>query len=412
MTSIQQFFRELKKERTRILLTILAIVWGTASIVIMLAIGDGVTRGMERGMHGMGKGIVVVWGGETSKPFKGLGIGRKIRLREENARMLQEQVPGIKLISPEYIRWGVYLTWGDHSMTTRTDGVYPAYGQLRNVYPQKGGRFLNELDLESRRRVIFLGNTVKERLFGKKEAVGQTVYLNRVPFTVIGVMKKKIQTSCYQGMDRDATFIPASTFRVMFGHRYLNDIVYSPRDISRAKQVKKRVYEVMGKRYRFDPEDKSTLNMWDTIKREQKFGKVTTGVRIFLGIIGGLTLIVAGVGLANIMYAVIRNRTREIGIKMAVGAKRRNIITEYVLQSLLTVFAGGLIGLGFSWFLVKIINIIPIKQEALQYLGRPVMSVTTALIAAGVLGLVGFLAGIFPARRAASVNPVEALRYE
>ena len=412
MTSIQQFFRELKKERTRILLTILAIVWGTASIVIMLAIGDGVTRGMERGMHGMGKGIVVVWGGETSKPFEGLGIGRKIRLREEDARMLQEQVPGIELISPEYIRWGVYLAWGDHSMTTRTDGVYPAYGQLRNVYPQKGGRFLNELDLESRRRVIFLGNRVKERLFGKKEAVGQTVYLNRVPFTVIGVMKKKIQMGCYQGNDENGTFIPASTFRVMFGHRYLNDIVYSPRDISRAKQVKKQVYEVMGKRYRFDPEDKSTLNMWDTIEQEQTFGKVATGVRIFLGIIGGLTLIVAGVGLANIMYAVIRNRTREIGIKMAVGAKRRNIITEYVLQSLLTVFAGGLIGLGFSWFLVKIINIIPIKQEALQYLGRPVMSVTTALIAAGVLGLVGFLAGIFPARRAASVNPVEALRYE
>jgi putative ABC transport system permease protein len=198
----------------------------------------------------------------------------------------------------------------------------------------------------------------------------------------------------------------------MFGHRYLNDIVYSPRDISRAKQVKEQVYQVMGKKYKFDPKDKDTLRMWDTIEMQEGFGKVSTGVRIFLGIIGGLTLIVAGVGLANIMYAVIRNRTREIGIKIAVGAKRRNIITEYILQSLLTVSAGGVIGLGFSWSLVKVINIIPLKQEAFQYLGRPVMSVTTALITAGVLGLVGFLAGIFPARRAASVNPVDALRYE
>ncbi len=412
MTNIQQFFRELKKERTRILLTILAIVWGTASVVIMLAIGDGVTRGMQRGMHGMGKGIVVVRSGETSKPFKGLGIGRRIHLREEDARMLQKQVPGIGLISPEYVRWGVYLTWGDHSLSTRATGVYPAYGQLRNIYPQKGGRFLNALDLEFRRRVIFLGDVVKERLFGDKEAVGETVYFNRVPFTVIGVMKKKIQTSCYSGMDQDATFIPASTSRVMFGHRYLNDVVYSPKDISKAKQVKEQVYEVMGKKYQFDPKDKDTLRMWDTIEQEQIFGKVSTGIRIFLGIIGGLTLIVAGVGLANIMYAVIRNRTREIGIKIAVGAKKRNIITEYILQSLLTVFAGGLIGLGFSWSLVKLFNIIPLKEEIFQYLGRPVMSVSTALITAGVLGLVGFLAGIFPARRAASVNPVDALRYE
>ena len=412
MTNIQQFFRELKKERTRILLTILAIVWGTASVVIMLAIGEGVTRGLQRGMHGMGKGIVVVWSGETSKPFKGLGIGRKIHLREEDARMLQEQIPGIGLMSPEYIRWGAYFTWDDHSMSTRATGVYPAYGQLRNIYPQKGGRFLNKLDLQSRRRVVFLGNEVKERLFGDKEAVGETVYLNRVPFTVIGVLKKKLQTSCYSGMDQDATFIPASTFRVMFGHRHLSDIVYSPRDISKAKQVKEQIYKLMGKRYQFDPQDKDTLRMWDTIEMQEGFGKVSTGVRIFLGIIGGLTLIVAGVGLANIMYAVIRNRTREIGIKIAVGAKRRNIITEYILQSLLTVSAGGVIGLGFSWSLVKVINIIPLKQEAFQYLGRPVMSVTTALITAGVLGLVGFLAGIFPARRAASVNPVDALRYE
>ena len=412
MTNLQQFFRELKKERTRILLTILAIVWGTASVVIMLAIGEGVTRGLQRGMHGMGKGIVVVWSGETSKPFKGLGIGRKIHLREEDARMLQEQIPGIGLMSPEYIRWGAYFTWNDHSMSTRATGVYPAYGQLRNIYPQKGGRFLNKLDLQSRRRVVFLGNEVKERLFGDKEAVGETVYLNRVPFTVIGVLKKKLQTSCYSGMDQDATFIPASTFRVMFGHRHLNDIVYSPKDISKAKQVKEQIYELMGKRYQFDPQDEDTLRMWDTIEMQKGFEKVSTGVRIFLGIIGGLTLIVAGVGLANIMYAVIRNRTREIGIKIAVGAKRRNIITEYILQSLLTVSAGGVIGLGFSWSLVKVINIIPLKQEAFQYLGRPVMSVTTALITAGVLGLVGFLAGIFPARRAASVNPVDALRYE
>ena len=411
MRVILQFLGELKRERTRMFLTVLGIAWGTASIVLMLSVGQGVIEGARRGMQGMGKAIVVVWGGETSKPYRGLKPGRKVRLREEDARLLREKVKGIGSISPEYIRWGVYVSSGKRSMNTRTVGVWPEYGPLRNICPQEG-RFLNQLDLRFKRRVVFLGDEVARRLFGSDDPVGKVVHIDRVPFTVIGVMKKKLQTSSYSGMDKDATFIPASTFRVMFGHRYVNDIVYRPDDISQAELVKAEVYRVMAWKYRFDPEDRQTLRMWDTIEGERAFGRVALGVQMFLGIIGGLSLLVAGVGLANIMYAVVRGRTREIGIRMAVGARPRDIIYEYLLHSALTVLAGGVIGFGLSWALVEFINALPLKGEVFKYLGRPVMSATTAIVASVVLGVVALTAGIFPAKRAASIDPAEALRYE
>jgi putative ABC transport system permease protein len=333
-------------------------------------------------------------------------------LREADAELLRERVSDLKYISPEYIRQGVQAKYGDQMNNTHVHGVWPEFGPMRNFYPQPGGRFLNQDDIDSYRRVIFLGDKIKERLFGKEDAVGKTITINNIPFTVIGVMREKLQTSSYSWMDTEKVLIPASTFRIMFGHLTVSNMVFSPKDPQVSEQVQRDVYEVLGAKYKFDPEDESTLNMWDTIEQEEIIGKVFFGIQIFLGIIGSLTLIVAGVGLANIMYAIIKNRTREIGIKLAVGAKPRNIILEYIFQSFLTVFAGGWLGLLFSWLMIKIINMIPLQGEQWQYLGRPVLSISTTIVVTLILGLVAFTAGIFPARRAASINPAEALRYE
>jgi len=409
-----QFLRELKKEKTRIVLTVFAIAWGSASITLLLATGDGVMGSIRRGAEGMGKGIVVVWGGKTTRAYQGLKAGRRIRLREPDAGVLRYRVAGIGLISPEYIKYNVRASYGRQVLNTNVHGVWPEYGPLRNVLPRAGGRFLNRLDLDRKRRVIFIGNEVKSRLFGGEKAVGKTVLINGVPFTVIGVMRDKVQSSSYSWMDRDNTFIPASTFRMMFSYAYINNIVYRPRSIGRAELVKERVYSVLGQRYKFDPDDESSLRVWDTIEQQGSFEKVALGIRLFLGIIGALTLIVAGMGLANITYAMVKNRTREIGIKLAVGAKPRDIIVEYLVKSIITVFAGGFIGLGFSWLLIKLVNLIPLNYEAFKYVGKPVpvMSLSTAIVVTAILAVVGVTAGIFPARRAASINPAEALRYE
>lgn len=400
-----------REERKRMALTVLGIVWGTASVVLMLSIGEGVKRSLVKGMRGMGEDVVVVWGGETSKPYRGLAVGRSIPLREADVRLAWDEVREIQLASAEYTQWSVYLSYADQSITTRVNGVYPTYEDIRAQYPEPGGRFINDLDMKLRRRVAFIGNETRDKLFGDTPAVGKTIYLNRTPFTVVGVLRKKLQTSAYQGMDRDRVIIPSSTFKVMFGHRNLSNMVYKPKP-GRAKAAQQELYKTLGRARQFDPEDKETLRIWDTVEQGDIMNKVLLGVQIFLGLIGGLTLIVAGVGVANIMYVVVQDRTRDIGIKMAVGAKPYHIVLQYVVEALITVLLGGALGMGFSYVLIRIIAAIPIQQEALEFLGKPVMSLSIALMASGLLGLIGFLAGIFPARRAASVDPVEALRYE
>ena len=406
------FLRDLKKQRKRITLTIMAIAWGTISIILLLSFGEGVKRGLMKAQHGMGQDLVVMWGGQTSIPYQGLGKGRRIFFLDEDVELLKKKVPEIEAVSGEYARWGVSLTYKKNTVSEHVTGVYPSFVDMRAHYSQLGGRFINDLDMEQKRRVIFLGNKLKERLFGMEDAVGKTIILNNIPFTVIGVMIEKIQMGMYGGPDADKATIPAATFKAIFGHKYLNNVVYKPRDVSQIEEVKKKVSEVMGAKYRFDPNDKSALWLWDVIEGQKVFGKVILGFHIFLGIIGGMTLLIAGVGVANIMYVAVKERTREIGVKMALGAKRFQIMSQFLLESILIAILGGIIGVVISVIIVKIWGAIPMKAEWMQWLGKPTISWQIAMITAVILGAIGILAGIFPSRKAASVNPVESLRYE
>jgi putative ABC transport system permease protein len=406
------FLRDLKKQRKRITLTIMAIAWGTISIVMLLSFGEGVKRSLTKAQHGMGKDIVVMWGGQTSVPYEGLGKGRRIRFMDEDLELLKKKVPGIEAVGGEYNRWGVSITYKKNTVSERVNGVHPCYEEMRAHYSERGGRFINDLDMQYKRRVVFLGNKLKERLFGKEDAIGKTIIINNIPFTVIGVMIEKMQMGMYNGPDEDKATIPATTFKAIWGHKYLDNIVYQPKDPSQIEEVKEKVSEVMGSKYKFDPKDKQALWLWDVIEGQKVFGKVIFGFQIFLGIIGGMTLLIAGVGVANIMYVAVRERTREIGIKMALGAKRFQIMSQFLLESLLIAILGGALGVIFSVILVKIWGAIPVKADWMQWLGKPTISVEIALITALILGAIGMLSGIFPSRKAASVNPVESLRYE
>ncbi len=406
------FLRDLKKQRKRITLTLMAIVWGTISIVMLLAFGEGLKRSLNKARHGMGKDIVVMWGGQTSIPYQGLGKGRRIRFTDEDVKLLRKKVPELEAVSGEYSRWGVSLTYKKNTVSEHLTGVYPCFEEMRAHYPQMGGRFINDLDMKYKRRVVFLGNKLKERLFGKEDAVGKTIILNNIPFTVIGVMIEKMQMGMYGGPDWDKATIPATTFKTIFGHKYLNDIVYQPKDPEQIELVKKKVSEVMGAKYKFDPEDTEALWEWDVIEGQKVFNKVLVGFQIFLGIIGGMTLLIAGVGVANIMYVAVKERTREIGIKMALGAKRLYIMSQFLLESLIITLLGGALGVFFSVILVKIWGAIPMEADWAKFLGKPVISLQVAVITSVILGVIGMLSGIFPSRRAASVDPVESLRYE
>jgi putative ABC transport system permease protein len=391
----------------------MAIAWGTISIVLLLSFGEGLKRSLTKAQHGIGEDIVVMWGGQTSIPYQGLGKGRRIWFIDEDVELLKKRIPEIELIGGEYARWGVSLTYKKNTVSEHVTGVYPAFKDMRAHYSEIGGRFIDDVDMQNKRRVVFLGNELKKRLFGESEdAIGKTIILNNIPFTVIGVMIKKMQMGMYGGPDWDKATIPATTFKAIFGYKYFSNIVYKPKDASKAEEVKKEILKVLGGKYKFDPKDDKALSLWDVIEGQKIFNKVLLGFHIFLGIIGGLTLLIAGIGVANIMYVAVKERTREIGIKMALGAKRFHIMSQFLLESMLIAILGGSLGIVISVIIVEIWGAIPVKADWMQWIGKPVISMEIAVITSIILGAIGILAGIFPSRKAATVNPIESLRYE
>jgi putative ABC transport system permease protein len=214
------------------------------------------------------------------------------------------------------------------------------------------------------------------------------------------------------GPDDRRAVIPFSTFQSIYGYRYLGHIIAKPNRAEDSKLIVQEVRRVLGKRYRFDPTDENALNIWDIAEFVKIQNRVFLGINIFLAVVGAMTLIIAGVGVANIMYVVVKERTHEIGIKRAVGAKRSDIIFQFIFESMLIALVGGGVGLLIAIGIVKLFWMIPAQEGALQFLGRPLLSNTVVFIAIGVLTSIGLLAGVFPARKAANVDPVDALRYE
>lgn len=402
----------MKKQRKRIWLTVSAIAWGTLSIILLLSFGEGLRRQLAIANKGLGVNIVILYGGQTGKVYQGLPRGREIHFSEEDVNLLEEKIPFISGISGEYDLWGVSMTYQKKTLTERITGVLPPFEYMRTHFPQPGGRFINELDIEQRRRVIFLGNDLRERLFGDEDAIGKVIMVNNIPFTVVGVMQKKLQMSMYGGPDAGKGTIPASTFKTLYGRKYLDRIVYQVQETGLAPFVEKQVYQVLGRKYRFDPEDEKALGIWDTIEMTEVMGKMLIGIQIFLGVIGALTLLIASVGVANIMYVSVRERTREIGVKRALGAKRSHIKQQFILEALFIAISGGVIGGFIALLIIQALQGIPVGEGPLQFLGKPTFSFPIALSTALILGVVGLLAGFFPARRAASLDPVESLRYE
>jgi putative ABC transport system permease protein len=377
-----------------------------------LGFGEGLHQQLSINNKGMGEGIVVLWGGSTTKPYKGLGKGRPIEFTEDDIEYLAKKMPELKYVGGEYSRWGIAVKYGDKVLSEHITGVTPNYEQMRFHIPEMGGRMINNEDLKLRRRVAFLGHDLKERLFGEEDAIGKQITLNNIPFTVIGVEVKKMQMNMYSGPDGDKVSLPMTTFSAVFGNRYLETMIYSPKSFDNMKAVEKRVFEVLGSKYKFDPTDDRALWVWDVVESQKEMNLILMGIQIFLGIIGGLTLIIAGVGVANIMYVSIKERTREIGVKMAVGARKSYILWQFLFESLLITFLGGFFGMAVSYILTEGFKRIPIESEVLDFMGRPTISWEIGLTVIGILGVLGALAGLFPAIKASSVNPVESLRYE
>ncbi len=402
----RQFLRDLRAQRLRMFLTVFGIIWGTAAVTLLLAFGEGLHAKVVKDQKGLGENIVICWPSRTSRPWQGLPRGRRIRLTDEDIELLRREVPEIAYISGEYSAEDAKLKVGRKTVTPLVTAANPEFAVMRNLIPQPGGRYVNSEDMALRRRVVFLGDDLAKDLFGEKvDAVGRVVEIQDAPFQVVGVMQQKEQDSSYNDRDKDQAFIPSTTYKGMFGGKYVENFVFQVADVRRVETAKKKVLATLGNKYRFDPEDEEAIGMWDTTEGMKFLDTFFLAFRMFLGIVGAFTLVVGGIGVSNIMNVAVEERTKEIGIKMALGAKKRYVLGQFLTETFLITLIGGAIGFGISW---AICAAFPEKLE--EFVGRPEISLKVGLTTTAILGGIALVAGWFPARSAANLDPVEALR--
>lgn len=396
-------------------MTMTGIAWGIVAVVLLMAYGNGFHNAIMVGFRrAFSSGTVVVWNGQTSMQAGGERAGRRIRLKEEDVDVIR-QLGSIKYASPEYVEY-LPLVYGIKQTSSAVRGVAPEYAIMRSEVAEYG-RFINAEDVEKQRRVIFLGSEVARKLFGNSPAVGETVRVKGLSFEVIGVLTQKVSFSNYYSPDKYSVFVPYTSFQQVYVQDYLDNLVFQSMSPAVHNQAVKQVREVLGARHGFNPRDERAVTFNDSVENAKMINGITGGLKIILSIIGALTLMIGGIGVMNIMLVSVTERTREIGVRKALGAKRRHILIQFLLEALVITFLGGLLGILFSYLLVTFAGHRPFLAELLEDPTREtdiflILSGDVVLTATIILMLVGVISGLWPAMRASKTDPIESLRYE
>jgi putative ABC transport system permease protein len=412
LQSVAERGRELAADRARSLLVVLGVVWGTLSLTVVFAFGTELQGAIETALRASGRDYVRFWAGSTTRPHAGLPAGRRIGLGRQDAEAIAEGVPGVREVSVEFIARNQGVAHARQRINAGLHGVEPGYGALRSIRPQPGGRFLNALDEKERRRVIFLGDAIKRRLFGGRPAVGASVDLWGRPFTVVGVMQPKVAMSNYEWKDEQKVFLPAATFADITGRRFVNYLIVGLDRAELDEAVIGRVRALLARRHDFDVQDLAAVGLQNQVATDRMTHGIVTGVRILLAIVGSLGLLVALVGVANVLFVMVEEERREIGVLMALGATPRTVLVGPLLDGALLTLSGGVVGILLSLATLQAFNAIPLGREPRAFLGSPSVSVSIALAVTATLCVAAVLAAWFPARQAALANPVESLREE
>jgi putative ABC transport system permease protein len=410
----RQTFATFRAHKMRSLLTMFGIVWGIASVIILVGLGKGFSKDQHDRMKTLGKDLVIVWGGRTSSQVGGRAAGREIQLNIDDAELIRKECYLVRSVSPE-LRRTVPEVSAFNSANRGVVGVWPSYPDFRSLLLEEG-RLLTEDDEREGRRVVILGSAARQQLFHGQPAVGASLLIKSIPYTVVGVLAKKKQNANYDGPDNDYLFAPYSAVARDFPppdkpgvtRGWLDNIVFevgSPQEHDAAVQ---QVRRVLGRVHHFDPTDKDALFIWDTMEAAEMVKKIFDVITVFFGCVALMTLCLGGIGVMNIMLVSVTERTREIGVRKAIGATRTDILRQFFAESAILAVVSGALGLSVGTGLCFLMSLLPLPD----FVPHPIVSTVSLVASLLTLSLITFTAGMYPARRAAQMTPVDSLRYE
>ena len=413
---LRQAVGTFRAHKMRTFLTMFGIVWGIASVIILVGLGRGFVVDQKKHMETLGKDLVIVWGGRTSSQVGGRAAGREIHLNVDDAILIRDQCYLIENVSPE-LRREIPEVSQFNSANRGVVGMWPSYQNFRSLIISEG-RLITDDDERDGRRVLVLGSKAYRQLFPGQPAIGATVLVKSVPYTVIGVLEEKKQNSNYSGPDNDYLFAPYSAVSRDFPppekagagitRGYLDDIVFEVADPELHEAGVMQVRRTLGRVRHFDPMDKDALFIWDTMDGAKQLAKIFSVVTLFFGCVAIVTLCLGGIGVMNIMLVSVTERTREIGMRKAVGATKRDILRQFFAESAMLTVVSGFLGLSAGIGICLAMVAVPLPD----FVPHPIVSSISIVASLLTLSLITVTAGMYPAQRAAEMTPVESLRYE
>ncbi len=412
---LKQTLSALWESKLRSFLTMFGIVWGITSVILLVGLGLGFSRDQRERLRSIGTDIAIIFGGKTGMQAGGYAAGRDIRLNIEDAIAIQQKATLVKTVSPELRRSVSEVSqWNAANRPVR--GVWPEYQRFRSLKVEQG-RLMNEQDEAEGARVILLGSEANRQLFPGKQVIGQTLMVNGYQYTVIGVLEKKKQNGSYgSGPDNTQLFTTYSAMARDFPpperpgviRGYVNNIVVEPVSPQLHKEALDQVKRIVAERHHYDPDDKEALWVWDTLEGAKFTERIFGVMTLFFGAVALLTLALGGIGVMNIMLVAVTERTREIGVRKALGAKATDIRHQFLAESAIITIVSGVTGLALGVGVCLAMQFVPLPD----FVPHPVISPIAIVASLATLTAITLFAGTYPALRAADLSPIECLRTE